>query len=365
MVLSRLKQTRFWNRFGENRAVTRTLQQVNGLVHHTLGSHDGTGSGERFVDSCGEHVGSAAAPAYEGVPSPLSATPGGDGFNNPVLTAGDVTDYGNVTYVADPFLLLSPENWQLYFEVYNADRDPSAVIGRATSSDGGSTWKYDGVVLDPGVHASFPYVIRWRDTVWMTPNLDPERSVGEIPLYRSDDGGATFQQEATLATPTASPTDRVVFRYGERWWLLVSIAATERELHVYHSDTLAAGNWTAHTENPVLVDEPRIPGGRPVIRDDQLLMFFQNGDHYYGERIEPVAITELTTTTYADRQLSRTPVVGPTASSVGWNSSRMHTFDPWYTGDRWVCAVDGDTDLGSSIVGPHWSIGLYSIPARR
>jgi hypothetical protein len=281
------------------------------------------------------------------------------------LTAGDITDYGDVSYVADPFLLLSPDQWQLYFEVYNPERSPSAVIGRATSSDNGETWIYDGVVLNTGVHASFPYVFRWDDTVWMTPNLNPEGLVGGVPLYRSEDEGTTFQHEATLAAPTSPPTDRIVFRYGDRWWLFVSVAAAQRELHIYHSDTLADGDWIAHAENPVLVDEPRIPGGRPVVWNDRLFMFFQNGNHYYGERVEPVEITELTPNTYTDNLLSRSPVVGSISSSVGWNSSRMHTFDPWYTGDRWVCAVDGDTALGSSVVGPHWSIGLYSIPADR
>lgn len=360
-MLSRLKRTRFWNRLGESRTVQRTLRQIDGVVHHTLGSR--SESGGDFSDSCSVQAGPVSPHAYENVPSPLAAAPSGEGFDNPILTAGDVTNYGDVSYVADPFLLLSPDQWQLYFEVYNPDRDPSAVIARAMSSDCGATWRYDGLVLNPGVHASFPFVFKWDDTVWMTPNLDTKGTVGGVPLYRSEDGGATFEVETMLANPKAQPTDRVVFRYADRWWLLVSVVATERELHVYHSEDLTTGNWTPHTENPVLVDEPRIPGGRPVVRDNRILMFFQNGDNYYGERVEPVAITELTPTTYADRPLSPSPTVEPTASSVGWNSSRMHTFDPWYTGDRWVCAVDGDTAFGSSVVGPHWSIGLYSISA--
>jgi hypothetical protein len=353
-------------RIRDSSLLERVLRRADGFVHHRLPA---LSAGDRPVpsarDECSLHDGAAAPPAtYEEVTSLLEADLDEDGYVNPVLTAGDVTDYGDVNYVADPFLLLAPDRWDLYFEVYNADREPTAVIGHARSTDGGHTWDYKGLALDPGVHASFPYVFRWDGSTWMVPNLDPDGAVGRVPLYESADG-TTFTERTVLADPEVSPTDRVVFRFDGRWWLLVSVASTCRELRVYHSERLTVPNWQPHEANPVSVDEPRIPGGRPVVTDDRVVAFFQNGTNYYGEVVEAYEITELTPGAYADRKVRSEPMVSGTGSRLGWNSARMHTFDPWYTGDRWVCAVDGDTALGSSVVGPHWSIGLYATPVDR
>lgn len=353
---ARLRET-----LGESERVQRWLQWLNMIVHHRLPA---VGSSARFtaastVDSPSMHTETTAPPAaYGDIPLPIDGSLIDGGFVNPVLTACDVTDYGHVKYVADPFLLLGPSTWHLYFEVFNPDRTPSAVISRATSVDQGSTWRYDQVVLDAGVHASFPFVFRYDGCTWMLPNLDPPNETGTVPLYRSTDGGRRFERVATLASPQNSPTDRVVFRWKRRWWLFVSIAADERELRVYHNERLAADGWTAHDCNPVCVDKARIPGGRPIVVGDRLLCFFQNGKHYYGERVETVEIETLTPTEYVETEIGGGPVAVPTGRAIGWNSARMHTFDPWYTGDRWVCAVDGDTALGSSLVGPQWSIGL-------
>lgn len=363
MVPSSLRRSPLVTRLRNSTLVHRTLRRLDALLHNelpALGTQSRTGA-DTFADTCSLHAGSASPPIpHPDVPSPLVDEPRADGFANPVLTASDVSDYGAVNYVADPFLLLTPERWHLYFEIYNPDRAPSAVIGHATSADSGHTWTYRGQALNPGVHTSFPYVFRYDDSVWMVPNLDPPGEVGRVLLYESADGN-TFVERSILAEPDASPTDRVVFRWQDRWWLLVSIARTPRELRIYYSDSLTTPRWTPHQSNPVAVGEPRIPGGRPVVTSDRIVAFFQNGANHYGDVVEAYEITTLSPSAYDDRRIGDDPVVGPSGSLLGWNSGRMHTFDPWYTGDRWVCAVDGDTGLGQSVVGPHWSLGLYSV----
>ncbi|EMA59373.1 glucosamine inositolphosphorylceramide transferase family protein, partial [Halorubrum lipolyticum] len=87
---------------------------------------------------------------------------------NPAFTAEDVTDFGAVDFVADPFMLPGPDRWHLFFEVCNYARDPDAVIGHATSPDG-LRWEYDRAVLNTGEHLSFPYVFEWEGTRYMVP----------------------------------------------------------------------------------------------------------------------------------------------------------------------------------------------------
>lgn len=362
-------RTSVWNQVSETRSrydtvPRRLVRRLGTAVHHggpglvarrphrSANFEDGVRSGEWSKTGPGH---------YEGVELPLAGRIETRAFPNPVLTARDVDDYGAVEYVADPFLLPSRGEWHLFFEVFNPNRTPTAVIGHATSADQGTTWTYEGIALDPGVHVSFPYVFRWDGSTWMVPNLNPPDATGAVELFEGTDGGEAFRSTATLVTPDATPTDRVVFRWKDRWWLLLSLAGGRRELHVYHSDSLKAEGWTAHRGNPVVKDAPRIPGGRPLVVGDRLVVFFQNGPNYYGECVEGYEITRLTPTEYEDVKLSDEPVVGASDSIVGWNSGRMHTFDPWYTGDGWICAVDGDIGLGRSVLGPCWSIGLCSI----
>ena len=351
------------DRVRDSPTLERAVRHLDALLHHRIPSIGRSGCSGEHVDNRSVHDGLDAPPWFlRNAPSLLGSRLEEDAFANPVLTATDVTDYGDVNYVADPFLILDPVRWCLYFEVFNPDRDPTAVVGRATSHDCGQSWEYDGIVLNPGVHVSFPYVFRHDGSVYMTPNLDPDDDTGVVTLYRADGANGTFREHLKLADPPGRPTDRVVFHHGERWWLFVAVAAADVELHVYHSDSLTKPSWTPHDGNPVTVDEPRIPGGRPIVINDRVITFVQDGDNYYGECVRAVEITRLSPTVYEDRSFRNEQIVAPADSALGWNTGRMHTFDPWYTGDRWVCAVDGDTGLGSSLVGPHWSIGLYVAP---
>jgi hypothetical protein len=65
-----------------------------------------------------------------GATSELSETLSSSG--NPIIRAQDVTDYGYLSFTADPFLFVSDETWHLFFEIQNGHREPTAVIGHAT-----------------------------------------------------------------------------------------------------------------------------------------------------------------------------------------------------------------------------------------
>lgn len=366
MDLSRLRSELAKDENGNSTNLRNGVRRLGTFLHHYYPATAGRvkDSGIEFNDPIARSGLDAPSSSIQPGRTPLWELMETRGFPNPVLTASDVTDYGRVDYVADPFLLLDDNRWYLYFEIFNPDRDPTAVIGRAVSHNAGKNWEYDGIVLDPGVHISFPYVFRFRGSVWMVPNLDPVGEVAPVILYESTDDGKTFQKRATLVRPESIATDRVVFYWQQRWWLFVSVAGEERELRVYYSDSLVTSGWNPHQNNPVAVDKPRIPGGRPIVTADRIVMFFQNGPDYYGEVVESYEISELSPSVYVDTKLDNEAVLSPSNSLFGWNTGRMHTLDPWFTGDRWVCAVDGDIGWGHWLFTPHWSIGLYSLPIR-
>jgi hypothetical protein len=75
-----------------------------------------------------------------------------------------------------------------------------------------------------------------------------------------------------------------------------------------------------------------------------------------------VEVTDLGPDTYADEELSPSPLLAGTGALVGWNAGRMHHFDPHHVDGRFLCAVDGNvnTSLDTVTTARHWSIGIYT-----
>lgn len=281
---------------------------------------------------------------------PLVAGPSREA-DNPVLTAADVTDYGDVDYVADPFMFVEEGEWHMFFEIVNHDRKPDAPIGHATSSDG-LTWEYDQVVLEKEHHTSFPLV--WKDDgeYYMCPPTGKR-----VELWKADDFPTEWSKVGNAIDVDFYSHDPVFFRHGGRWWL-----ATDKgndKVMLYHSADLEATDWTPHEANPVVTDRPRAArqGGRPVVVDDEVYLFFQDLEDQYGDKTRAYRVTELTPHSYADEEVASSPTLSE--FGVGWNATTMHTFDPWYLGEGkgWRCAVDGTRTEAD------YSIGIYDVPA--
>ncbi|QSG11350.1 Glycosyl hydrolase family 32 [Halapricum desulfuricans] len=284
---------------------------------------------------------------------PLSPEPAAA---NPILTASMLGS--DVEFVADPFLYLV-DDWHLFVEVYRPAREPPAAIGHLRSGDRGRTWRYSGIVLNPGIHLAFPYVFDWDGHHYMLPDPWSEHPgvAADYTLYRATDFPTAWEPVATPITSDEELHDCVLLRRDGLWWAL---AGGGGALYAYHSRTLEADDWAPHRENPVVTGRPEAvrPAGRPIATDDGAIVFFQDCSRRYGERVWAYEVTHLTATDYRDERVGSGPVLGP-AGGVGWNSGRMHHLDAWLFEDRWLCAVDGNIGLGKPVFGDHWAIGFY------
>lgn len=289
---------------------------------------------------------------------PLSA----DG--NPVLTAGDVTDYGTVSFVADPFLHVVGDEWHLFFEIQNGRRTPTAVIGHAKSSDAGGSWSYDGVVLEHDRHLAFPYVFEADGTVYMVPGQGGDPAGRPVTLFRANGFPHEWEPVVNLVDPEYGPLDPVVFRHDGRWWTVVG-AGDNDTLYAYFADELESTDWTPHPENPVVTDRVRAgrPAGRPLRTGGGLVLFLQDSHDQYGDRVRAYRVTELTPTTYRDEPVDDDAMLAG-RGGPGWNGGRMHHVDARYVGPEhgWIAVVDGDVEIGRALAGSCWSIGLYDLP---
>lgn len=274
--------------------------------------------------------------------------------------ADDVTDHGELGFVADPFLFEKDGLLHLFFEVFSPCRDPTAAIGHAVSKDGGSEWTYTGLALETEHHLSFPYVFSKDKTVYMVPDIaNSEGFFAPVRIYQATSFPAEWEPIAEIVDTRRKKLDTVVFQWNSIWWAIMGSSSND-ETHVYYSETLLGSEWTPHPENPVVVGRPRAarPGGRPFIHEGEILLPFQDCATSYGDGLNIHRLTTLNKSRYNDEPLFDEPLLTGTGR-FGWNSGRMHHLDICSTENGFVCAVDGDVGIGRcSITGSLWSIRI-------
>lgn len=309
---------------------------------------------ERPATAWGETI--PTYPYRETSVPPLDAKPDPEVLN-PVLTTAQVTD-ADARFVADPFLFVEDGEWHMFFEAMVRDR--GGVIAHATSPDEGITWSYDQIVLQRPYHLSFPLVFKWKGEYYMT--TEERNSNQKARLYRASSFPTEWVHEGILYDASQyghGVSDHVLFQWNDRWWSLTGDGNTHA--YAYYSDSLSPGGWKPHENNPIINDRPKAarPGGRPIVREDGITMFYQDSKPFYGESVRAYRITDLSPTTYKDRELSPSPVIDGTGKDEAWNGHRMHHYDPWHLGDGrgWRVAVDGDGFGDDS-----WNIGIYRVP---
>ncbi len=266
-------------------------------------------------------------------PDPLHLAPI-PGLAGPIMTRELVTDVP-AAFVADPFLLPHDGEWHLFFEILNRENG-LGEIGWASSPDA-RAWTYRGVVLHERFHLSYPHVFIHEGVVFMTPET---LGAGAVRLYRADPFPTRWIHVADLvAGALADPTP---FRFEQRWWMFACPTPSSHDALALFSADALHGPWTEHSASPLIVnDKSRArPGGRVVLPDGRPIRFAQDCGPRYGSGVCAFAITELTGDTYAERECSENPVLGPAGS--GWNGKGMHHIDAWCLPDgRWIAAVDG------------------------
>ncbi|MCB8985997.1 MAG: hypothetical protein H6659_19365 [Ardenticatenaceae bacterium] len=255
-----------------------------------------------------------------------------DSVGNPIITADDVTDV-KAGFVADPFLVHQDERWYLFFEVLDLATQ-RGVLAMADSVDG-LDWTYRQVVLAEPYHLSYPHVFNWNGRIYMM----PETPTDSVFLYRAVEFPLVWEREATLIE-RAGAADSTPFFYQDHWWMLVGTVSNDT-LYLYHANT-PLGPWTEHPMSPLLQNEPRYsrPGGRVFTYDGRLYRVAQDGLLRYGHQLHLIEITELTTTTYAERLVEPSPWLAP--GNAAWNSHGMHQVDLLPNGvGQWLACVDG------------------------
>jgi hypothetical protein len=271
---------------------------------------------------------------YQGS-TPFSLAPAPN-VENPVLTRRNVSDM-SARFVADPFMLRRGHTWYMFFEVMDRQTRKGS-IGLAVSENG-RQWKYQQIVLQEPFHLSYPYAFEWNGEQYMLPESYQANSVC---LYKALDFPIRWSRAATLLSGQFC-TDPSIFQFGGKWWLFVETSAEQKSdtLRLYCADDLM-GPWLEHPASPIVNQDERMarPAGRVLVLEDRVIRYAQDCFPAYGTQVRAFEITELTSTSYREREVVESPILGP--SGRGWNASGMHHIDLHRldTG-QWLACVDG------------------------
>ena len=305
-----------------------SLTLVVFLTGFTGGVYVGKSAGIPFVG----HKTEWAIGMYTGE-SPLQLKPM-QGSTNPILTAQDVTDV-HAEFVADPFMFKENGEWNLFFEVLNAETQ-QGDLGLATSPDG-LAWTYQHIVIDEPFHLSYPHVFAWQGDYYMVPE---SLEANEVRLYKAVDFPHRWEFVAPLLSG-GTYIDPTVFRHEDKWWMFVETNLMAFDtLRLYYADSLT-GTWLEHPDSPIVQGDANIarPGGRVIAVGDKLIRYAQDDEPSYGNQVWAFVIEEITPTSYRERAVSL-PIIG--SSGEGWNQEGMHHIDAHQIGpNQWIAAVDG------------------------
>jgi len=269
--------------------------------------------------------------------SPFQLHPSPD-YRNPVLTYAAVRDVP-ARFVADPFLVHEDDVWYMFFEILNR-QTCKGEIGLAVSKNC-RDWRYRQRVLVEPFHLSYPYVFKWRGDFFMIPET---LNAGAVRLYRAENFPTRWSPVASLLP--GNWADPSIFRYADKWWMFVCSPPYQHDtLWLFFADDLR-GPWHKHPASPIVAaDKQRArPAGRVLIIDDRIIRFAQDCTPRYGSKVRAFEISELTTTSYVEREHANSPVLS--AGGDGWNGLGMHHVDPHLLPDgKWIACVDGFSDL--------------------
>lgn len=208
-----------------------------------------------------------------------------------------VPEQGSDRYLADPFLDPSGSTSTVLVEDY--DHVSNSGVISAVDLDGDRKAR---VVIDTGVHASYPYLFDCAGDTMCVPET---YEAGEVRLYRSVSWPDRWERVGTLLEDIEA-LDPTVFEHEDRWWLFCTLAGPESntKLHVFHSPSLT-GDWVPHALNPVKTSVVSSrPAGTPFVVDGRLYRPSQDSSISYGGGITINRLERLTPDSFSETEVA-------------------------------------------------------------
>ncbi len=207
-------------------------------------------------------------------------------------------------FAADPFGIERDGRLHVLYEDFDQRRGYGTIQHVEIGADGLTS--SPRLVLDAGVHASYPFLVEDAGSVFMLPELGGS---GSLVLYEAVDFPFDWRPAATIL-PGVPALDASVVRFEDRWWLFATRLdrGANHDLFLWYAPALR-GPWIAHPMNPVKSDiRSSRPGGTPFVVDGVLHRPSQDDSRVYGGRLVINRVVTLTPTRFHEEPVR---AVGP------------------------------------------------------
>ena len=172
-------------------------------------------------------------------------------------------------------------------------------------------------------HLSYPYLIEIDNQLYMIPESSSNQT---IDLYQCEKFPDKWKKVRTLMNDVSAVDSNVMHQDG-RWWLFTCIhnyvgECPHSSFQIFWTDDIFAGDWTAHSQNPIISDVRSARSGGSIIQDSQnLYRVSQDCSLRYGYSLSINKIDVLTIEQY-EETLAET--FGPHWNDKTWAT---HTFN--------------------------------------
>ena len=207
-------------------------------------------------------------------------------------------------YFADPFPAARDGVTALLVEQFD-ERTGQGVISAIESTAAG--WRHQQKVLDPGVHASYPFLLEVDGDLYCIPET---AQAHRVQAWRSVRFPVEWEPgPVLLEAPVLDPT---IVEWDGVWWMFGTRRDRYRdgELWLWHAPH-PLGPWTQHAANPMKIDVTSSrPAGTPFVVDGVLYRPAQDCSEGYGSAIVINRVDRLSTTHFEEALVSRFRVGG-------------------------------------------------------
>lgn len=192
----------------------------------------------------------------------------------------EIIPISNRYWIADPFVFEHDERLCLFVEMYDRYKT-KAAIGMMEYIDG--HFSELKAIYEFDCHTSYPCVFEYNDEIYMIPETKENR---EIVLLKCNVWPYVWTQD-TILLNGIDAVDTTVFIYNDKLKIFIYEMMNEGDANLYIAD-LNMGKKLC--ENLMLINNYNCYLGRPgggVIEDSEgYIRVVQQGNNYYGERLE-------------------------------------------------------------------------------
>ena len=192
-------------------------------------------------------------------------------------------------WYADPFVEKKGSSYYVFFEDFSIKKNKGSIS--CIKIDKKNKIKYFKEIIDENFHLSFPFIFKYNNHLFMTPESSEDKS---IRLYKCVKFPNKWKFMKKIIK-NVELVDPIIFKQNNKWILLASkkkIKFIYTKLFLYTSKNPLSSNWKALASNPV-IDSPILGRNGGLIKESNKNIYRISQAHLPGKYGAFVSINKI------------------------------------------------------------------------